>query len=164
MLRWIKSGTKHIVEKSVTKSLLNNLLGRFGLDIDKPKTSLVDYTKYNELLQTKIINNVIQIEDKYLITYTDKVSKLICDDANVDYKNTVLNSLKNKEESEHTFSDVSIAIAASITSYARIFINKVKLEVLNKGGNIYYSDTDSIVINIPLDNKLVGTDIGQFKL
>ena len=160
----IKSGTKDIVEKSVTKSLLNNLLGRFGLDIDKPKTSLVDYAKYNELLQTKIINNVIQIEDKYLITYTDKVSKLICDDANVDYKNTVLNSLKNKEESEQTFSDVSIAIAASVTSYARIFINKVKLDVLNKGGNIYYTDTDSVVTNIPLDNKLVGTDIGQFKL
>lgn len=160
----IKSTTKDSVEKAVTKSLLNNLLGRFGLDIDKPKTVLVDYEKYNELLQTKTINHVIPLDNKFLITFSNKVSMQICDDANVDYKSVVLNNLKNKEESEYTFSDVSVAVASAVTSYARIIINKIKLDILKKGGNIYYSDTDSIVTNIPLEDKLVGKNIGQFKL
>ena len=42
---------------------------------------------------------------------------------------------------------MSIATAAMVTSYARIYMNKIKLEVLNNGGQIYYSDTDSLVID-----------------
>jgi hypothetical protein len=160
----IKSKTSDKVEKAVAKSLLNNLLGRLGLNIDKPTTSLVNKMKHNELQQTKKINNVIPIDDKFLVTYSNKVSKDICDGHNVDFKNTVLNNLRTKDESEHTFHDVSIAIASAVTSYARIEINKVKLDIINKGGNLYYSDTDSIVTNIPLEYKLIGNNIGQFKL
>ena len=43
-------------------------------------------------------------------------------------------------------------------------MSKLKLTILNNGGNIYYTDTDSIITDIPLDNKLVDKDIGQFKL
>lgn len=43
-------------------------------------------------------------------------------------------------------------------------MNQVKLDLLAKGGEIYYMDTDSIVTNIPLDNSMIGNDIGQFKL
>jgi hypothetical protein len=41
-------------------------------------------------------------------------------------------------------------------------MNKVKLDILSKGGYLYY--TNSIVTNVKLDDKLVGKDIGQFKL
>jgi hypothetical protein len=43
-------------------------------------------------------------------------------------------------------------------------MNKVKLDILKRGGDIYYSDTDSIITNIPLDDSFVGNEIGQFKL
>lgn len=160
----IKSTSSDVVEKSVAKSLLNNLLGRFGLNIDKPSTRLVSDHVYNELLQTKTINNVLPIDDKFLVTYSNIVSKEICEESNVDYKNSVLNNLKDNKESEHTFFDVSIAIASAVTSYARISINKAKLDIIDRGGNIYYSDTDSIVTNTRLDSSLVGTKLGQFKL
>ena len=161
----IKSNTSNVVEKAVSKSFLNNLIGRFGLSINKPKTELVNDTKYNELLQTKSLSGIaIPIEDCYLVSYNNKTSKKICDSSNVDYKNTLHNNLKNNEESEHSFLDVSIAIASAVNSYARIFITKTKLDIINKGGNIYYSDTDSIVTNIPLNPELVGNKIGQFKL
>lgn len=39
---------------------------------------------------------------------------------------------------------ISISTASAILSYARIYMQKVKLDILSKGGNIYYSDTDSI--------------------
>lgn len=51
-----------------------------------------------------------------------------------------------------------------MTAYDRIFMHKIKLDILNKGSNIYYTDIDSIVTDIPLDKKLIGNEIGQFKL
>lgn len=59
---------------------------------------------------------------------------------------------------------MSIGIASAVTSYARIHMNKIKLDLLNKGVVIYYSDTDSLVTDKPLDNDLVGTSLGLFKL
>jgi hypothetical protein len=35
-------------------------------------------------------------------------------------------------ESNNNFTDVSIVISAMITSYARIYMNKIKLDILNK--------------------------------
>lgn len=52
-----------------------------------------------------------------------------------------------------------------MTSYARIHINKCKLDILEKGGSIYYSDTDSLVLDSSfLDSNWIGKNIGQFKL
>lgn len=83
---------------------------------------------------------------------------------NVNYKNAMINSLRTKEESEGSFKDVSIAITSAVTSYARIAINKAKLDIIKHGGFIYYSDTDSIVTNKPLNKDLVCKNIGQFEL
>lgn len=54
-----------------------------------------------------------------------------------------------------------------VTSYARIFKNKIKLQILNLGGKIYYSYTDNLITDIDLNNinsKLVGKELEQFKL
>lgn len=160
----IKAKTSNSVEKAVAKSLLNNLLGRFGLNIYKPITELINHDKYNELLQTKAIDGAIEIGNNYLVTYKNKVDKEICDSLNVDYKQTVLNNLINNQESDVSNKDISIVIASAVTSYARIFMSKVKLDILEKGNLIYYTDTDSIVTNKPLDPSLVGIELGKFKL
>lgn len=76
----------------------------------------------------------------------------------------MLNNLINNKESETSNKDVSIVIASAVTSYARIFMSKVKLDILEKGNLIYYSDTDSIITNKPLDPGLIGEELGKFKL
>jgi hypothetical protein len=43
-------------------------------------------------------------------------------------------------------------------------MSQIKLDIIKNGGNIYYTDTDSIVSDIPLNNNLVGNKLGQFKL
>lgn len=43
-------------------------------------------------------------------------------------------------------------------------MNKVKLDLLEKGILMYYTDTDSLVLNKPLDPSLIGTELGKFKL
>ena len=67
----------------------------------------------------------------------------------------------NEQEDMFHGLDVNIAIAASITAYARIFMSYLK-----KNSNIvlYYSDTDSIVVDTKLPDELVGKAIGQVKL
>lgn len=158
----VKSTTKNVVERSVMKSLLNNLLGRFGLNINKPITELVNLEKLDLLMTTRHCNSFTKITDNdFLISYFPSISKNICEMHGVDYiKALSENNIKDCNE----FNDVSLVISAAITAYARIHMSKVKLDILSKNGNIYYTDTDSIVTDIKLDDNLVGKGLGQFKL
>ena len=157
--------TGHI--KTIAKSLLNNLLGRFGMDITKPITRLVNKKVLDELISTRELNSpVINItENDYLISYYPEISREICESHGLDYVKVYNSSLGPKDmEYYKEFKDVSLTTAAAITSYARIYMSKIKLDILSKGGSIYYTDTDSIVTDIPLDSNIVGDKLGQFKL
>jgi hypothetical protein len=160
----IKSITTNKVEKAIVKSLLNNLLGRFGLDINKPKTEIVNKDKLDYLLCTREYNSYHKITDNdFLISYYPRVSKDLCDEFEYDYIK-VLQESKDIKIENNEFKDVSLVISAAVTAYARIYMNKIKLDILSKGGNIYYTDTDSIVTDISLDNSLIGSELGKFKL
>ena len=93
-----KSNATNSVEKAIAKSLLNNLLGRFGLGMYNSKTDLVDTEGYNEISQTKDIHSIKNIGDKILINYSNHVSKAICDDINVDYRSSLIHNIKNNSE------------------------------------------------------------------
>ena len=43
-------------------------------------------------------------------------------------------------------------------------MHKIKCYILSKGGNIYYSDTDSIATNLKLPDNMVSDEIGKLKL
>nr|YP_010044372.1 DNA polymerase [Trametes versicolor]QPF23613.1 DNA polymerase [Trametes versicolor] len=151
----------------IYKSLLNNFLGRFGLNIIKPITQTVNKEKRDFICSTRIVHtHTILNDDKFLITYSPIISKEICMEHGLDFiKVLEKESKKNIENNLDLFKDVSIATAAFVTSYARIFINKCKLEILENGGSIFYSDTDSIVLNKDaLNPNWIGDNIGQFKL
>ena len=157
------TGTK----KVVNKSLLNNILGRFGLNIIKPVTKLFNTDKLDKILTTCHIKSILEItSDKWLVNYIPIIDQEICIEHNVDYVKALTNNINNfnLEKNIDLFEDVSIIISALDTSYSRVFMLKQILRILKKGGNIYYMDTDSIVTDIPLDPEIVGEKIGQFKL
>jgi hypothetical protein len=52
----------------------------------------------------------------------------------------------------------NVAIAAAITSYARIHMMDLKLNY-----DVCYSDTDSVFTTHPLPSHLVGSELGQLK-
>ena len=163
----LKRNTSDPVERSIAKSLLNNLLGRFGLNIEKDITELVDDTKFNSILQTKKIKSFKDISEKKLVTYNSDVSSDICELHGVDFDEFLNHEFKYKDKSTNDnakLSDVSIPISAAVTSYSRIHMNKIKLHILNKGGSIFYTDTDSIVTDLKLKDNLVGEELGQLKL
>jgi len=156
------------VEKAIYKSLLNNLLGRLGMNIIKPITKNVTKEELDFLTCTRKIKTFHKItENDYLITYIPVIDEQICYDHGLDYiKVLSLDKNINLEKNIDVFKDVSIAISAMVTSYARIFMTEIKLEILKMGGNIYYSDTDSIITDTDLtiiNKNLVGKEIGQFK-
>jgi DNA polymerase type B, organellar and viral len=164
----IKSTTKDSVIKSIAKSLLNNLLGKFGLDINKYESSILSEERLGDIIEARRFRGIKEIsKDKYLVSYDVEVSKDICEQHGLDYKKEFVKSLKIKDIKvfkETNFTDVSVAISSAVTSYSRIFMNKVKLDVLSKGGSIFYTDTDSIVTDIKLDASIVGEELGKFKL
>lgn len=153
--------------KLIYKSLLNNFLGRFGLDLIKPITQTVNKDRRDFILSTRTVrSHTILNENNFLITYDPTISKQICQEHGLDIIKVLEKESKmNIEKHLDVFKDVSIVTAAFVTSYARICINKFKLEILEKGGSIYYSDTDSIVLDKTyFNNNWIGDNIGQFKL
>lgn len=153
--------------KMICKSLLNNLIGRLGLNLIRPITETVNLKKRDFIATTRIILSQIFLnQDKFLLTYNPTISTQICQEHGLDYIKVLENEYKtNIEKNIDLFKDVSIAISAMVTSYARIFMNSIKLEILKNGGTIYYSDTDSLVIDSSYINpKWLGEQLGQFKL
>jgi DNA polymerase type B, organellar and viral len=158
--------------RKVVKSLLNNLIGRFALNFVKPITKTVNKTDLDYLFATKEIKTFKIInENNFLITYIPIVNKEICESHNLDYYKVILSEKNNKTTSNvGVFTDVSIILASFVTAYARVYMHKIKLTILNVGGKIYYSDTDSIVTDLSLERlkgvlqDKIGNKIGQLKL
>jgi hypothetical protein len=65
------------------------------------------------------------------------------------------------EDDSYHGSDVNIAIASTITAGARIQMSYFKN---NPNFNLYYSDTDSAVIDQQLPESMVGKELGLVKL
>lgn len=159
----IKCNSKGSI-KSITKLILNSPFGRLGMSINKPITDIVNKEKLDLIVSTRETRSIKELNhDQYIVTYNPEISKSVCEKNGLDYIK-VLNKNKMDIENINRFSDVSIATAAAITSYARIYMNKIKLLILSLGGKIYYMDTDSIVTDIELPKNLIGGKLGQFKL
>ena len=119
------------------KLLMNSLYGRFGM---KPITTTQKFVDRKTFLKlTQEYNEIDFIDlDKYglFVTYEDP----------------------KKINSDHK---VSVGIASAVTAFSRVHMTKFKNRL---DFNLYYSDTDSIFIDIWLYRKYVGSEIGQFKL
>ena len=64
-------------------------------------------------------------------------------------------------DNDSTKMNVSVGVASAITSYARIHMQQY---LQNKDYNVYYTDTDSIVTDRPIDSTHIGKALGQMKL
>lgn len=82
----IKSDPINNTQKAMAKSLLNNLLGRFGINLDKP---IVDIMTPETFRQKSLINKIISYkeisENKVLVTYSPKLDYDIIKSHNLDF-------------------------------------------------------------------------------
>lgn len=160
----IKSNPKNVTEKNLSKLILNSKIGRYGMDFLKSTTKIVNRKTLNEISISKVVKNVLEINDNtFLVTYIPVINKEVVLSFNIDIIK-LLNSNNVKEDNSKSFKSVSISTAAVI-SYARIYIARVMLDIINKAGKVYYTDTDSIVTNMKFpDNLQNNLEIGKFKL
>jgi hypothetical protein len=127
----------------IAKILLNSLYGRFGMMDNFSEVNIIhkDYLADFESKFFDVITSRTELEDYFLVEI--KNSENILDD----------------ENSTH---NINVAIASAITAYARIHMSQFKN---NPDFNLYYSDTDSIYIDKPLDESFISnTILGKLKL
>ena len=142
----IKADPVNPSQKAMAKSLLNNLLGRFGINLEKPITEVLsNETFQKKMLMCKIMSYKQISEHRVLVSYVPSLDYDIITSHGLDYLKIVSNF---KDNELRPLTTTSIVISAAITAYARIHISKLKLDILKLGGEIYYSDTDSIVTYI----------------
>jgi DNA polymerase type B, organellar and viral len=153
-LRYDKSNPMNLI----AKLLMNSLYGRFGMSVQKTDVLIFNCNKvedieaYKKLLANdKRKDNIIDILDSTKL-------KLVV-------RNVLTPELDESEDIYHGI-DVNVAIASAITAGARSLMSAFKN---NPNFNLYYSDTDSIVIDRSLSTvqgfeDTVGPEIGQMKL
>jgi hypothetical protein len=120
---------------------MNSLYGKFGM---KMETTDVEIFNISDPVALECYNDTFEL-------WAESIRDLI---KIGDYRILVRNSFfaykfDEKEEMYHGL-DVNIAIASAITSEARVYMSNFKN---NPNFKLYYSDTDSIVIDKPLPRR-----------
>nr|YP_009543519.1 DNA polymerase type B [Coniothyrium glycines]AYU74409.1 DNA polymerase type B [Coniothyrium glycines] len=159
----IKSNPINDTQKSMAKSLLNNLLGRFGIGLDKAVTTIVDEKAF-EIISSmhKVTSYKVISPQNILVSYVPKLDNDIIKSHGLDIIK-LLSKFQDKEIQSLNVS--SIAISAAVTAYGRIHMSRIKLQILNEKGKLFYSDTDSIVTDKELDPSMISpNEIGKLKL
>lgn len=150
----------------ICKLLLNSLYGKFGMAQQKTITEIVNKEKLSEILVTKDKVNYHEINHGYLVKYSSKINE---ENLTNYYKHNLIDksTYYNSYENQDRFDGISaVQIAAAITAYSRIEMDKYIRKYTNKmPSNLYYTDTDSIVLYNKIDDSdLSDTEIGKLKL
>lgn len=159
----------------ISKLLMNSLFGRFSLDYNLAITRIISTTLFDEISLGKKTApqkkrsfkkaNKEETEDGQIFFNTQLVTEFITLGENktmATIENLV--NLESDEDVEHFFGkgNVSIAISAAIAAYARIHMTQFKKP--DSDYTLYYTDTDSIFIDKPLDPSFIGPELGKMKL
>jgi hypothetical protein len=138
----------------IAKLMMNSLYGKFGMKDQLSVVEIIEITSEEDINSLKELidlwGNSVQdwvLLEKHVIIIRDKKIDLRTD----------------PENSSYSFggTDINIAIASTITSYARSYMSLFKN---NPDFHLFYSDTDSIAIDSPLPKSMVGSILGQLKL
>ncbi|KAI0997898.1 hypothetical protein K3495_g10292 [Podosphaera aphanis] len=147
---------------------MNSNIGKYSMNPFKERSELVSRKQFFFILARYIVSKQVKIsDDLYYVSYEKVLDKATCIKSGLDYINE-LNTLNVDEHRGKTKSDIdfeSISTGAGILSYARIYMAKAMLYVIQNAGTIYYTDTDSLVIDIKLPESMTDPKkLGLFKL
>jgi hypothetical protein len=131
---------------------MNSLYGRFGMNDNFNDIRIVNEKSLNKLEN----NNKISIQDIFNLDNDEFIVQI----KKNEYlpPGELISSIDNLNENHN----INIAIASFVTAYARIHMTQFKN---NKDFKLFYTDTDSIIIDKPLSNSFVNSKIlGKLKL
>ncbi len=136
----------------IAKLLMNSLYGKFGMKMEVTRVDIYkildeeDIITFREIIKSygESIHDWVLLDNSYIVIRDSSVE--------LEY---------NKDEDMYHGQDVNIAIASAVTASARVFMSSFKNNQLFK---LFYTDTDSIVIDRPLPDEMIGNSLGQLKL
>jgi DNA polymerase type B, organellar and viral len=135
----------------IAKMHLNQLYGYFGRKLDLIETINVFNNDLILYVGSRIIKTIIQINDNIsTILLHSNINPEIIKELNSKFEFKLNSKFKNVK--------TNVAIAAAVTSYARIHMIPFKLLT----GTVY-TDTDSIFTTEVLPDHLIGKDLGLMK-
>lgn len=154
----MKVNAKDSVERSIAKLMLNSLYGKFGQKDIESKIRLISRKDAEDIVKKYHISYFADInEDLVLIKYSSKLNEKL---RRIYSEEDKINNDDTGFKKERGIVS-AVQISCAISAYARMSINKFK----NNNSNIlFYSDTDSLVLEKPLNNIIVGNGLGMWKL
>nr|AGA14231.1 truncated DNA polymerase [Rhizophagus irregularis] len=142
--------------RNIAKLLMNSMYGRFGMHTGLVHQKFMEPRQLDYITEHFEILSEIPFGELLLVSYTLK-------DPTVIGTKRLASTLKRFVDSLP--GNTNVAIAAAVTAYSRIIINTYKLKALELGLEIYYSDTDSLVVNGTLpENMIDSATLGKLKL
>jgi len=143
--------------KEIAKLLLNSLYGRMGMNDNLNETKIVSNIEAQEIhMAYQVIDNYPLDDNMEYISYKRNPDISLCMQTGVNFID-----LEMKRDHQNKEINSAPGIAAAITAYSRMYMNKLK----NIPGNeCFYSDTDSVILQNPLTNYAIDNKIGNLKL
>jgi hypothetical protein len=157
---------------NIFSSYINTL---YNMRLKYPKTNvlnrifkLLQYSLYGRLGMTLLLekNRFINLNSILEDKCSDAEKKAFEDMSDlIEFGNgyaLLSNEVRNNLELNRiTNVNVSLPVAMAVAAYARMYMADIKIKYKD---NLYYSDTDSLILDCELPNHLVGDKLGQFKL
>ena len=148
------------VSRLIFKLILNSLYGRWALKDLNVEYKIIDNAKLDILNKTEHIDVLFTSDRLSFVKSHGPVYPEIVD--LFEKQNLIIKPKSTFNEPKAWGRNVSaVQLSAAITAYARMAINEYK----NIPNNLYLGgDTDSFILQYPLDSKFVGPEIGLAKL
>lgn len=146
----LATGNKDDAKKFISKLHLNSLYGLMGRKPDLITTINSDRSGLQEISVNRSIKKLITLTDNiFIFLLKDNISKPLL---------AGMKDLGSNIRSTHSTVMANVAVAAAVTSYARIHMIPFKLNY-----DCYYTDTDSIFCSKEIPSYLIGDGLGQMK-
>ncbi|RGB21644.1 DNA polymerase B 2 [Rhizophagus diaphanus] len=141
--------------RNMAKLLMNSMYGRFGMHPSILETHIWNEEKIINLAPYWDLINVLPYGELSLVSIELNKERLIAKHGLASLTE-MLEKLSNK---------TNVVIAGAVTAYSRMIINQYKLDAMALGLELYYSDTDSLVLNGPLPESMIDSaTLGKLKL
>lgn len=142
--------------RNIAKLLMNSMYGRFGMHTEAIQSAIINPRQLNKYSLTFKILSQIDFGKFLLIHYSLKAPDQLGESPNYRLIREFRSGIPSR---------TNVAIASAVTAYSRMIINGHKLTALRNNLNIYYSDTDSLVVDGKLpDHLLDNAELGKLKL
>jgi len=158
----IKAGLSNIImDRTTAKMILNSLYGRLGMKPHQDTIEIADPFRAEYILSKYIVKEQYNITDNLeFIRYENKpITGFLELYGKDEYLNFILDC-----DAKNISVNQSLPSAIAITAYARMYMFNIIYELIELGIEIYYMDTDSIVVNSIIPEGLIGNTLGLFKL